>query len=89
MPTIAEAGFPAVEMETWGGVVGPAKMPEAIVRKLNAEINAVLSDPKVIKQHEALGATVRTGSSAQFAEQIRADNERWGAVIKNNNITVD
>ena len=89
VPTIREAGFPDVEMETWGGIVGPANMPAAVVKRLNAEINAVLSDPKVLKQHEALGASVKTGSSAQFAEELKADNARWGAVIRGNNITVD
>jgi tripartite-type tricarboxylate transporter receptor subunit TctC len=89
VPTIREAGFPEVEMETWGGIVGPANLPEAIVRKLNAEINAVLSDPKIVKQHEALGATVTPGSPAQFGDQIKADNAKWGAVIRKNNITVD
>jgi tripartite-type tricarboxylate transporter receptor subunit TctC len=89
VPTIREAGFPDVEMETWGGIVGPANMPEAIVKKLNAEINAVLSDPKVVKQHEALGAAVQGGSPAQFAEQIKADNAKWGGVIRKNHITVD
>jgi tripartite-type tricarboxylate transporter receptor subunit TctC len=89
VPTIREAGFPEVEMETWGGIVGPANMPEAIVRKLNAEINAVLADPKVVKQHEMLGAAVKSGTPAQFAEQIKADNAKWGAVIRNNNISLD
>ena len=89
VPTIREAGFPEVEMETWGGIVGPANMPEAIVKKLNAEINAVLADPKIVKQHEALGAAVSSGSPAQFVEQIKADNAKWGAVIRKNNISVD
>jgi tripartite-type tricarboxylate transporter receptor subunit TctC len=89
VPTIREAGFPDVEMETWGGIVGPANLPEAIVKKLNAEINAVLSDPAIVKQHEALGATVQSGSSGQFAEQIKADNVKWGAVIRKNNIALD
>jgi tripartite-type tricarboxylate transporter receptor subunit TctC len=89
VPTIREAGFPDVEMETWGGIVGPANMPDAIVKKLNAEINAVLSDPKVVKQHEMLGAAVQGGSPAQFAEQIKADNAKWGAVIRKNGISVD
>src|SRR5690606_29009334 len=35
VPTIAEAGYPTVEMETWGGVVGPANLPSDIVEKLN------------------------------------------------------
>lgn len=89
VPTIREAGFPEVEMETWGGIVGPAKMPQEIVNKLNAAINAVLADPKIVKQHEGLGATVTGGSPAQFREQIRADSAKWGAVIKKNNITLD
>jgi tripartite-type tricarboxylate transporter receptor subunit TctC len=89
VPTIREGGFPEVEMETWGGIVGPANLPKAIVKKLNAEINAVLSDPKVVKQHQALGAAVQGGSSAQFAEQIKADNAKWGAVVRKNHITSD
>jgi tripartite-type tricarboxylate transporter receptor subunit TctC len=89
VPTIREAGFPEVEMETWGGIVGPANLPEPVVKKLNAEINAVLADPKVVKQHEALGARVTPGTPAQFGEQIKADNAKWGAVIRNNNISLD
>lgn len=89
VPTIREAGYPDVEMETWGGIIGPAKMPEAIVKKLNTEINAVLSDPKIAKQHEALGAAVTGGTATQFADQIKADNIRWGGVIKKNNISLD
>ena len=87
--TIAEAGFPAVEMVTWGGVIGPARMPAPIVQKLNAEINAILSDPKIIKQHESLGATVATGTPGQFADLINADASKWGAVIKASHISID
>lgn len=89
VPTIAEAGFPAVEMVTWGGVVGPARMPPAIVQKLNAEINAILADPKIMKQHENLGATVAPGTPAQFADLIKADASKWGAVIKAGHISID
>lgn len=89
VPTIAEAGYPVVQMETWGGVVGPANLPEAIVKKLNLEINAVLSDPKVIKQHESLGATVAPGTVSEFAQMIDADNAKWGKVIRDNKISLD
>lgn len=89
VPTIAEAGFPVMEMETWGGVIGPANMPESVVKRLNIAINAVLADPKVIKAHESLGAKVAPGSAKQFADSIKADNTKWGAVIKRNNITLD
>lgn len=89
VPTIAEAGYPAVEMVTWGGVIGPAKMPPAIVQKLNAEINAILADPKIVRQHEGLGATVAPGTPAQFADLIKADASKWGAVIKAGHISID
>lgn len=89
VPTIREAGYPALEMETWGGIVGPAKMPSAIVEKLNREINAVLADPEIIGKHEKLGAKVAPGSIADFKKMLDADAARWGEVVKRNNITLD
>ncbi|OZI32089.1 ABC transporter substrate-binding protein [Bordetella genomosp. 10] len=89
VPTIREAGYPALEMETWGGVVGPANMPPAIVERLNREINAVLADPAVIKKHEHLGAEVAPASIAAFKQMLEADRSRWGEVIRHNNITLE
>ena len=89
VPTIREAGYPELEMETWGGIVGPAKMPPAIVEKLNREINAVLADPNVVSKHEKLGAKVAPGTIADFKKMLDADKTRWGEVVKRNNITLD
>ena len=89
VPTIREAGYPGLEMETWGGVVGPANMPQAIVERLHREINAVLADPEVIKKHERLGAKVAPASIAEYRQMLNADSVRWGEVIKRNNITLD
>ena len=89
VPTIREAGYPALEMETWGGVVGPANMPQAIVEKLNREINAVLADPEIVKKHETLGAKVAPGSIAEYKQMLESDRVRWGDVVKRNNITID
>nr|WP_295939176.1 tripartite tricarboxylate transporter substrate binding protein [uncultured Acidovorax sp.] len=89
VPTIREAGYPDLEMETWGGVVGPANMPQAIVERLHREINAVLADPEVIKKHERLGAKVAPASIAEYRQMLNADSVRWGAVVKRNNITLN
>lgn len=89
VPTIAEAGFPIVEMETWSGVIGPAGLPERVVNILNREINAVLSDPGVVKQHADLGVAVAPGSPKQFAQRISTDRAKWGKVIADNNIVLD
>lgn len=89
VPTMAEAGVPAAEMVTWGGVVGPARLPVDIQNRLNSEINAVLTDPAVIKQLLALGSDAAPMSISQFSEVIKKDNEKWSAVIKGRNISVD
>jgi len=70
-------------------VIEQSNLHEENVKKLNAEINAVLSDPKVIKQHENLGATVAPGTVSEFAQMIEADNVKWGKVIRDNNISLD
>jgi tripartite-type tricarboxylate transporter receptor subunit TctC len=89
VPTAAEAGIPAVEMVTWAGVVGPAKMPAEVIRKLNTELNAIISDPKVVKQFQALGSDAAPQSVSQFDDLIKAENARWGKVIKDANITAE
>lgn len=89
VPTMAEAGMPAAEMLTWGGVMGPAKMPEPIAQKINADFNAALNDPKVIKRLADLGCDPAPASMSAFTELIKTENEKWGAVVKKNNITAD
>ncbi|QHI97420.1 tripartite tricarboxylate transporter substrate binding protein [Xylophilus rhododendri] len=89
VPTMAEAGVPQAEMVTWGGVVGPKGLPAEVVRKLNAAIDAVLSDPRVVKRYGELGSDPTPQSPAQFAELIQSDSTKWGAVIKNAHITSD
>ena len=89
VPTMAEAGVPAAEMMTWGGILGPANMPEAVVQKINTEFNAVLNDPKLIKRLADLGCDSAPTSLSTFTELIKTESERWGAVVKKNNITAD
>jgi len=89
VPTMAEAGVPGAEMVTWTGVVGPSGMPADIARKLNSEINAVLTDPKVVKQLADLASDAAPMSLVQFDSFLKAETDRWRAVIKNNNITAD
>lgn len=89
VPTMAEAGVPAAEMLTWVGVVGPAGMPTDIVRKLNTEINAVLKDPKVVKQLADMASDAAPMTVPQFDKFLKSETQRWGTVIKANNITAD
>lgn len=55
VPTFAEAGVQGVELNSWVGVLAPAHTPEEIIRQLNVEINAVLSEPEVKTQLQGYG----------------------------------
>ena len=89
VPTMAEAGVPAAEMMTWGGVLGPAHMPPEVVQKINTEFNAALNDPKVIKRLADLGCDSAPASLSTFTELIKTETERWSSVVKKNNISAD
>jgi tripartite-type tricarboxylate transporter receptor subunit TctC len=79
--TIAEAGFPGFGVTSWMGVVGPAKLPDAIVTRLNTEIAALVSEPAVAQRIRALGSEPAPGRPEQFKAVIAGDIERWTKVV--------
>jgi tripartite-type tricarboxylate transporter receptor subunit TctC len=82
IPTAAEAGLPAFEVNTWFGVVAPRGTPEAIVNQLNREIHAALDDPTVQKRLMDGGLEPLKESPAQFGSRMRADHERFREIVK-------
>jgi tripartite-type tricarboxylate transporter receptor subunit TctC len=82
LPTLAESGFAAVESLAWNGLVGPASMPEAVVGKINADVNALLATDEVRSVLARQGMSVVGGSAADFKRVIDGDVARWGPVIR-------
>ena len=82
VPTFIESGVPDFEINSWVGILAPAKTPRAIVLRLNTELNAVLADPEVRTKLEALGIGATPGSPEQFGDEIRRDLARYGQVVK-------
>ena len=82
VPTFIESGVPDFEINSWVGILAPAKTPRAIVLRLNTELNAVLSDPEVRTKLEAVGIGATPGSPEQFGDEIRRDLARYGQVVK-------
>jgi tripartite-type tricarboxylate transporter receptor subunit TctC len=82
VPTFGEAGFPAVETSSWHGIVVPARVPDAIVRRLHGELAKIARQPEVKDRLEAQGAEVFGNTPDEFAAFIRAESARWGKVIK-------
>lgn len=88
VPTLSEF-IPGFEASQWIGLVAPKGTPQAIVEKLNAEINAALADPKVKARFADLGGVVLPGSPDDFGKLIRDETEKWGNVIRAANIKVE
>jgi len=82
LPTMAEQGYPAVEVLNWQGLVGPKGMPADIVRQLNAACNKALQDVDVREKITSQGNEVAGGSPEQFAALIKAEAPRWAKVVR-------
>ena len=89
VPTMAEAGYAAVETTVWNGVLVPAKTPAAIVSRLNAEIVAVLKDADLRARFAAQGAEAVGSTSAEFGAHIRREIDKWGKVVRAAGLTVN
>ena len=82
VPTIAESGHKGFEASTWYGLLAPAGTPAAIVARLNAEVNRVLTTPEVRERLAAEGGEALGGSPEQFASFLKAEHAKWGRVVK-------
>lgn len=89
IPTIAESGLKGYEVESWYGVVVPARAPPLVVTTLNAGILQVLERPDVKEQLLAQGLEPRPTTPAAFNAYIKADIAKWAAVIKANGIKIE
>jgi tripartite-type tricarboxylate transporter receptor subunit TctC len=89
IPTLAESGYPGLEVASWYGILAPAGTPQDIVRKLNADINRILKSPDVLERLTALGTEPTGGTAEQFAETIKADTAKWAKVVGDAGIRID
>jgi tripartite-type tricarboxylate transporter receptor subunit TctC len=89
VPTMAEVGFKGQESETITGVLVPAGTPDAVVKKLFAEMSRGMHLPDVTQRVLDMGADVLVSTPQQFAAQIKEEVEKWTRVIKAANIRVE
>jgi tripartite-type tricarboxylate transporter receptor subunit TctC len=89
IPTAAEAGLPGFQVEAWWGILGPARLPLPIVKRLNEEINTVLAMPEVRDAMTREGATARSSTPEAFGDMMRSELSRWTRLIKDANIATD
>lgn len=84
VPTIAEAGVPGYESNTWYGVLLPAATPVAIVNTLNREIQKILDQPDIKKRIQNDGGNVVGGTPQEFSRYMQEDILRWKKLVEVN-----
>ena len=89
VPTFKEAGFEGFDGVQWYGIVGPANLPEPIVKKLNEEINKAISAPELKERLSAEAIEPMPMTPDQFAKYIKNDIARWSKIAKERNIQLD
>ena len=89
LPTMAEQGYPDVEVLNWQGLVGPKGMPASLVKQLNAVCNQALQTAEVKEKILSQGNEVGGGTPEQFAALIKAEAPRWAKVVKDAKIEAE
>lgn len=79
---MAEAGVKDFDVNPWFGLFAPAKVPAAVIAKINADVNEVLNTKKVVDQFAAQGAEPCLTTPQQFAAVLQADIAKWDQVVK-------
>src|SRR4051794_3764682 len=88
-PTLAEQGFPDVQVTPWFGVVVPAGTPRPILDRISEALEAALATPDVRDKLDIAGCEPKGAPLGQFADIIKSDVALWAKVVKEAGITVD
>src|SRR4029079_11637395 len=89
VPTFKELGYDGFEGLTWYGIVGPAHLPDGVVKKLNEEINRLLATAEVRDAFKAEALIVMPMTPAQFGKYIADEIAHWTAFARASNIRAE
>ena len=88
IPTVAES-VPGYEVSGWFGLLAPAGTPKAVLDTLQTAVAQAVRDPEVARQLRSLGAEPVASRPEVFAQQIRADVDKWRGVVKATGVTLE
>jgi len=82
LPTFIESGLAGYEVNGWYGLLGPGKMPSAIVRRLNTEVRRALAEPDTKRRFSAIAIDPAPGTPEEFAALIHSEIAKWAKVVR-------
>ena len=89
VPTFAEAGVAGVEADAWSALFAPAKTPSAVIQRLHAAVAVALTKEAVTSNLARQGLPIALKTPAEMSAMLPAEVEKWAAVIKVANVTLD
>lgn len=89
VPSVTEFGYTDFDDYTWVGFFLPAGTPQALVDRINAEINKAMELPESKEKFVSLGMESTRNSSAEFGTFLSAEVDKWGAVVKSTGAKVE
>ena len=89
MPTFKELGYDGFDALTWYGIVGPAKLPDAITKRLNEEINKILASAELRDKFNAEALDVMPMTPPQFGKYIADEIAHYTAVARASKIEAE
>ena len=89
VPTMAEAGFPGNEVQSWSGLVAPVGTPPARIARMAQAVAEVLADPATVRFMEAQGAEPLAAGTAEFGALLASESTRWRTFVREMNLKVD
>ena len=89
VPTVGETVSPGYESGGWIGLAAPAATPPAIVRKINADVVAILQEPAMANRLLEMGTIPDPGPPEQFAAFIRSEIAKWREVARAANVRLE
>jgi tripartite-type tricarboxylate transporter receptor subunit TctC len=82
VPTYGEMGFPNVYSGSWVGFFAPAKTPDAVIARLNAEINAIVKEPEAQQKLATIGFDPIIKTTAEAADYFSSEVANWGKMTR-------
>ena len=89
VPSMAEMGYPGLDMEPIVGVMAPKAVPRDIINKLSTDINRVLAMPDTIERLAGAGVEPAMMSPEEFAAYIESETARYAKVVKSSGARLD
>lgn len=89
VPTLAEAGYPDIEVTPWYGLLAPAGTPKDIVARISGDVAKALREPDIVRMLKDQGAEPVGDTPEQFASFLEKDFDRWARVVKATGLQAD